>query len=86
MLRFDLYREPFRLLLPDGRPDYRTLAGAFLSLVTIFIVIAFGSYKVQLLLGRDDFKIQRHVEEFLFDQTEQFDISQGFAIAAALTN
>ena len=86
MLRFDLYKQPFRLLLPDGKNEYRTFAGAILSLVTIGIVISYGSNKVTRLYSRSDFKIQRYVEEFLFEKTIPLNQTQsGFAVAYSIT-
>ena len=38
-----------------------------------------------MLLGRIDFKIQRYVEEQLFEATQQFEYSQGFNVAARVT-
>ena len=38
-----------------------------------------------MLVGRDDFKIQRYVEEQIFEATEQFDYSQGFSVGARLS-
>ena len=86
MLKFDLYKQPFRLLLPDGRNEYRTFAGAILSLATICIVMAYGSNKLERLLGRDDFKIQRYVEEYLYEVKEAYNYKDnGFMIAATMT-
>ena len=39
-----------------------------------------------MLLGKVDFKIQRYVEEQIFEATEQFDYSQGFSVGARLTH
>ena len=86
MLRFDLYKQPFRLLLPDGKNEYRTFTGAVLSLCTILIVIFYGSFKTSALVGRDDFTIQRFVEESYFENTAKFGFKDGFALAATLTD
>ena len=44
-LRFDIYKQPFGLLLPDRQSTYRTFAGAMLSLFTIVVVLSFGTFK-----------------------------------------
>ena len=85
MLRFDLYKQPFRLLLPDGKNEYRTFTGAVLSLCTILIVIFYGGIKTRALVGREDFKIQKYVEESYYDSMEKFTYEDGFAVAASLT-
>ena len=86
ILAFDLYKQPFRLLLPDGKSEYRSFFGALLSLTTIGLLIAYCVSKVSILVGSDDdFKIRRFVEENFFLQTDRFSHEDGFVIAASIT-
>ena len=87
MLAFDLYKQPFRLLLPDGKSEYRSFFGALLSLATIGLLIAYCVSKVKILVGSDDdFKIHRFVEENYFLQTDRFAHEDGLVIAASITD
>mmetsp|Transcript_25997 Transcript_25997/g.32418 ORF Transcript_25997/g.32418 Transcript_25997/m.32418 type:complete len:102 (+) Transcript_25997:83-388(+) len=84
MLRLDLYKQPFRLLLPDGKNEYRTFVGSVLSLLTVCIVLAYGSFKVLELVSLSNYKIQTREEEKAFAETDPLDESQDFVIAAGI--
>lgn len=58
MLNFDLYREPFNLVLPDGKTQYRTLLGSILSIITIVVVMSYGSIKMASMVNYSDYKVQ----------------------------
>ena len=45
MLGLDIYRMPFRLLLPDDNGMYRTFLGTVLSVLTLIMVITYGGFK-----------------------------------------
>ena len=45
-LKLDLYKQPFRLLLPDEKDEYRTFAGSLLTVMTVIIVLVYGGYKL----------------------------------------
>ena len=45
-LKFDLYKQPFRLLLPDEKDEYRTFVGAMLTIVTVITVVVYGGLKL----------------------------------------
>ena len=53
---------------------------------TILIVIFYGSFKTRALVGRDDFTIQRFVEESYFENTARFGFEDGFVLAASITD
>ena len=44
-LNLDIYRQPFRLLLPDKNGMYRTLLGSILSVITLVLMITYASFK-----------------------------------------
>ena len=56
-LLLDIYRQPFRLLLPDESGMYRTFMGSMLSLLTIVTVIIYGGYKTNDLVNKRDYKV-----------------------------
>ena len=84
MLRLDLYKQPFRLLLPDGKNEYRTFVGATLSLFTVVIVLIYGSFKIQQLVDLEDYKVQLRQEDDAFGETEKFGFDEGFVVAAGI--
>ena len=86
MLGFDLYKQPFRLLLPDGKNEYRTFVGATLSLFTIVIVLIYGSFKIQQLVDLEDYKVQLREEDDAFKDNEKFGFDDGFAVAAGIVS
>ena len=45
-IKVDLYKQPFRLLLPDEKDEYRTFAGAILTICTFIIVLVYASLKL----------------------------------------
>ena len=51
MLTLDLYREPFRVLLPDNEGKYRTLLGAIFSLATMFVLLTYAGFKFNTLVN-----------------------------------
>ena len=85
MLRFDLYKQPFRLLLPDGKNEYRTCGGTLLSLCSAFVVIAFATLQVTKLIDRSEFSIIHEAEENYFADTVPLSEMENFYIAAGIT-
>ena len=81
-LKFDLYRKPVQLLLPDRADAYRSLCGSVLSLVTFILMLAYGIYKVTTLVDFNDAKVERQHHEDFFDLKELK--PGGFQIAAAV--
>ena len=53
-----MYRQPFRLLLPDGHDTYRTFLGSLMSVITLVTMLAYGSYKVSMLTQMEDYGVQ----------------------------
>ena len=50
MLVFDAYRRPILMRLPDGSQRYRTTAGSYLTILTIFTLLAAGGLKLSKLI------------------------------------
>lgn len=84
MLNLDIYRQPFRLLLPDEKGMYRTFLGSMLSILTIVTVGVFGVFKIYDLVNMTDYKVQTRELFSYYDQTEKFDAGDGFMVAAGI--
>ena len=83
-IKADLYKQPFRLLLPDEKDEYRTFAGATLTICTLAVVLIYAVIKLQILFGYEDYKVQ--ISEFnnFYKETETFTHLDGFAVAAGI--
>ena len=83
-IKLDLYKQPFRLLLPDEKDEYRTFAGASLTIFTLSAVLIFAIIKLQILVGYQDYKVQfRRFEEY-YEDTDKISHLDGFAVAAGI--
>ena len=85
MLRFDIYRVPFRLMLPDGEYNYRTLIGSSFSICTIIGLTIFFMLKAAAVASYSNYSIL--VSEILnfFEETDAFGEGNKFQIAAGIT-
>ena len=77
MLHFDLYKQPFRLLLPDGKNEYRTFAGAVLSLVTILVILSYGGFKFTELVSNQNYTVKSHELDDYYAETEPITQNEG---------
>ena len=85
-LKLDLYRMPFRLLMPDNQEQYRTFLGSMFSLMTIFVILAYGSYKMITLANNEEYKTQVRLKENFYEPQDVFGTeTNDFMIAAAIT-
>ena len=85
MLKFDLYKQPFRLLLPDRKNEYRTFAGGLLSITTIIVMLLYTIYKFNVLISNYDYKVQLRRMESYYSEKDVFSYNDGFRLAAAIT-
>ena len=86
-LAADLYTEPFKFLLPGEEDRYRTFLGSMLSLVTICILVGYGTFKTLDLLNYEDYQVQPRLKENFYDTDETLNSSEyRFAVAAAITS
>ena len=83
-LVLDIYKEPFKLLMPDGSDKYRTSCGAILSCLTLIILMSYAIFKLQSLLENKNFRVQESGRFEFYAQTYPFGHDQGFAFAAGL--
>ena len=79
-----MYRQPFRLLLPDGHDSYRTFIGALLSLMTLLTLLTYGSLKITSLVHSDDYSVGMHILEDHYASNATFGASDGFVVSAAV--
>ena len=84
-LKLDLYKQPFRLLLPDEKDEYRTFAGALLTVITVIIVLVYAGFKLQTLLDYKDYKVQQKVFDDYYNVEIPLTPDDGLMIAAAVT-
>ena len=73
-----MYRQPFRLLLPDGHDTYRTFIGSILSVITIVTIAMYGTYKFTELMGEEDYRVQVRILENEFATNATFGSADGF--------
>ena len=82
----DLFRQPFRFLLPDREDMYRTFLGSSLSLLCFIILLGFGALKVTALATSSDYKIQVHDKKFFYDDVDEFTFDESqFMVSAGVT-
>ena len=83
-MKCDLYKQPFRLLLPDEKDSYRTFSGAFLTILSIIGVTVYAAMKLTIMFSHADYKVQIRDFDSVFTSKERFTADQGFALAAGL--
>ena len=62
-----MYRSPFHFLVPDGREYYRSFLGTVLSLLTLLVLCTYLSYRVMVLVIKDEYTIMEYTEENHFE-------------------
>ena len=60
VIKFDLYKQPFRLLLPDEKDEYRTFCGSLLTIFTLSVTLVYAVLKLQILFHYKDYRVQEH--------------------------
>ena len=82
VIKFDLYKQPFRLLLPDEKDEYRTFCGSLLTIFTLSVTLVYAVLKLQILFNYKDYKVQeRNLDEY-YKETDRF--SNNFMVAAGI--
>ena len=84
-MKFDIYKQPFRLLLPDETNEYRTFTGGTISLLTISVLLTFALIKFTILLQASEYKVQMRDEDGYYEDTDRFGAENEFMIGAAIT-
>lgn len=85
-LNLDIYRQPFTLLLPDGKNQYRTVAGSLLSIISVLLIFSYASYKYTKMVSLQNYKTHTMELDDFFGPTEGFTAGDGFLVAAGVIN
>ena len=86
MLAVDLFKRPFKLLMPGGDDEYRTFLGSLISIFILCLILGFAGYKLGDLIEFNDYKLQEAEQENFFKANETFTAEQGFQVAACITS
>ena len=83
-VKFDLQGHEFHFKLPDGKENYKTCTGGFVSIMLMIILLAFmvtSGLEFQL---RENYTIRKKEYEGIFlDSNYTFSGENGFAVAAS---
>lgn len=60
------------------------MTGAILSLVTIFLMLAYAVFKLDNLIGLKDYRVQQVNRVQHYDGDDKFGSEEGYAIAAGI--
>ena len=82
----DLYGRPFLFMLPNAKQRYKSILGSMCTVFIISIVLIYAVYKYQLLIDKEESRLQKTLEENYFDETHAFSTAQGFNVAFALSS
>ena len=58
-LGLDIHRQPIRLLLPNRNEMYRTFLRSLLCIVTLVLIVTYGSIKASELFRKQDYQVQK---------------------------
>ena len=86
MLKLDLLSQPFHFLMPDKKEFYRSFLGSFLTFVTVFIVITFGSLRISELSSSLSYDVNENYHPHAFKPMDPFGTKNGFAVAIGITD
>ena len=86
VLNVDMFKEPFQLILPDGKGKYRSFVGAVLSIMTLSTVLTYFVYKVNVIINFNDFDVQISDFEQFYDTEDVFSHEDGLMIAGGFVN
>lgn len=73
-----MYRRPFHLFLPDEQSQYRSFLGSVLSIFTVALIASFATWKLDVLISYDDYKVRVHDQESFYPDDEAFGSVDGF--------
>ena len=64
--------------MPDHRVTYLTRLGACLSVVTILLLLAYGAYKINVLIGQDEYTLYMARQDNHYSEMEPLTMADGF--------
>lgn len=71
--------------MPDSREQYRTFLGTALSLFTMLVMCAYLSYRIMVVVIKDEYTVMEYTEENHFEIFPGFSVGDGFKVAAGVT-
>ena len=82
----DVYKRPFNFLLPSKTEYYRNYLGMTLSLITILLLIAYGTFKFKALILFTDYNLFEIVQDSFYNDQDEFTTNDGFHVAAGIVD
>ena len=59
-------------MLPDGETEFRTVPGAILSLIALFLSVVYGGFNFVKLISRNDYDIQEQKYEHFYKTSDEY--------------
>lgn len=85
-LILDSYGRPFLFMLPNSKQRYKSILGSMCTVFIISVVLIYAVYKYQLLIDKEESRVQKTLEENYFDEDHTFSTTQGFNVAFSLSS
>ena len=82
---FDTYGEHFTMNLEKDKSYVRTYTGSLLTIIMLFITVAYTFQKIDVFIEKKDVDIMTSTMISYIDETQVFDHSQGLRLAMAFT-
>ena len=57
ILNLDIHKRPFTMLIPGGEEHYKTFLGSIVSVITILIMLFYGTFNFLKLVNREDYNV-----------------------------
>jgi len=83
--QIDIFGQEFEMKVHKNDTQYRSIMGAFCTVMTGIFMLSFCLTKLQTLLQRSDVDIMEANHENNIDEDDPFSYQDGFFVAAALT-
>ena len=86
MLFIDLYRRPFLFMLSDDYDKYRTFWGGCFSIITVMLVLTYGSIKYVQMTDLQNYQLLDQEQEKFYSENDTFTSEDGFHVAAGVVS
>lgn len=85
-LILDSYGRPFLFMLPNHNQRYKSILGSMCTVFILSIVLIYAIYKYELLVDKEESRIQKTLQENYFGEDTKFTSTDGFNVAFALSS
>ena len=68
----DLFRTPFRLIMPGNTDQYRSMLGSIFTIITLMLLLSYASFKFSTLAKYEDYRLMEEVQQDYFKVTDEF--------------